>query len=196
MAISRPRTGPSGQEFTPEQFYFWRHDPGKGAVGSGVQQIKKGVSGGNEWKLQFEAHITSISDSSSPSWNENYDMGRADPKMFYSGMNRSISVNFTVVAANEDEHWHNHEVLLARLGRMTYPLYQDGVGYNGSHVYYQIGGLMKGFGIITSLNYDWDGAKPWKDNRPLFTDVSITIRVLADPSGKRPNIDKSAYFTS
>lgn len=193
--MARPRNGPIGEQFDPQLFYFHRHDPGKGAVGTGVQKIKKGQPGGNEWKLQFEAHITSISDSSSPSWNEYFDMGRADPKVFYAGMNRSISVNFTVVAMNEDEHWHNHEVLLARLGKMTYPLYQSGVGYNGVHVYYHIGALMRGFGIITSLNYDWDGANPWKDNRPLFTDVALTIRVLADPSGQRPNIEKSAYFT-
>lgn len=194
MALTRPRNGPQGNNLTPEVFYFHRHDPGKGPIGSGVGEIKKGKINNDEWKLQFEAHITDISDSSSPSWNETFDMGRADPKVFYGGMNRSVNVNFFVVAVNEDEHYHNHEVLLARLGRLTYPLYQTGVGYNAPHVYYQIGRLMKGFGIITSLNYSWDSETPWLENRPLITNVALTIRVLADPTGKRPDVDKSWYF--
>lgn len=191
--MPRPRNGPPDQQFTPELFYFWRHDPGKGRIG-GTGQIKKDNITADEWKLQFEAHITDISDASSPSWNEYFDMGRADPKVMYAGMNRSISVNFTVVALNEDEHYHNHEVLLARLGRLTYPLYEDNIGFNGPHVLYQIGRLMKGYGIITSLNYSWNNETPWVENRPLYTDVSLTIRVLGDPIGRRPHIDKSAYF--
>lgn len=192
-STSRPRTGPNGQDFRPELFYFHRHDPGKGPIGSSGE-IKKGKISSDEWKLQFEAHITSLSDSSSPSWNETFDAGRADPKVFYAGMNRSISVGFVVVATNEDEHWHNHEVLLARLGRLTYPLYQDTIGYNAPHVFYQIGRLMKGYGIITSLNFDWRPESPWIENRPILTDVSLTIRVLADGAGKRPHVDKSSYF--
>ena len=192
--MPRPRNGSPESSFKSDMFYFWRHDPGKGAFGSSAQEIKKGRPGGDEWKLQFEAHITSISDSSSPTWNESFDMGRADPKVFYGGMNRSLTVNFVVVAMNEDEHWHNHEVLLARLGKLTYPIYENKIGYNGVHVYYQIGRLLKGFGVITSLNYDWDQDTPWLENRPLLTTVSLGIKVLADPSGQRPNIEKSAYF--
>ena len=45
-ATNRPRT-----EFKPELFYFWRHDPGTGALSQ------------QEWKLQFEAHITSLNDT-------------------------------------------------------------------------------------------------------------------------------------
>lgn len=195
MALTRPRNGPAGESLTPETFYFWRHDPGKGARGPNTPPtIKKGRPGGDEWKLQFEAHITDISDSSSPQWNDNYDMGRADPKVFYGGMSRSININFFVVAVNEDEHWHNHEVLLARLGKMTYPIYQSGVGFNGTHVYYQIGKLIKGYGVITSLNYSWDSDTPWADNRPLITNVAITIKHLADSIGQRPDADKARYF--
>lgn len=95
--MPRPRS-----DFPKEQFYFWRYDPGVGALKD------------TEWKLQFEAHITSLNDSSNPSYNEFFDMGRADPKVFYAGANRQVNVSFFVVGMNETEHKHNHDFLLAR----------------------------------------------------------------------------------
>jgi hypothetical protein len=174
--MPRPRS-----DFKKEMFYFWRHDPGVGALKE------------QEWKLNFEAHITSINDSSSPSYNEYFDMGRADPKVFYGGANRQINLSFFVVALDDREHEHNHDFLLARLGRMTYPIYKTGSGYNSPHVLFQIGKLHKGYGVITSLTYDWKPESPWKDLRPLYTDVNMTIKVLANSLGRRPDAS-SRYF--
>lgn len=175
-AITRPRT-----ELKPELFYFHRHDPGVGALSA------------QGWKLEFEAHITSFNDTSSPSWNENYDMGRADPKVFYANTSRNVTIGFVVVALNADEHKNNHDVLLARLGRMTYPIYKQGLGYNGPHVLFQVGKVIKGYGVITNLSYDWQPDTPWVDGRPLYTDVNISIKVLANSQGKRPDAGER-YF--
>lgn len=174
--MPRPRN-----QFPKENFYFWRYDPGKGQLDE------------KEWKLKFEAHITSLNDSSNPSYSENFDMGRADPKVFYQSANRQINLGFFVVALNEEEHRNNHEFLLARLGRLTYPIYQNGQGYNSPHIYFQIGNLHKGYGIITSLTYDWKPEYPWVDMRPLYTDVNLTIKVLANSIGIRPDAS-SRYF--
>lgn len=174
--MPRPRT-----DFPKELFYFWRHDPGEGALKE------------DEWKLEFEAHITNINDTSSPSYNEYFDMGRADPKVFYGGASRNLSVSFFVVGLTDREHNNNHDFLLARLGRMTYPIYQDGLGYNSPHVLFQIGKLTKGYGVITNLTYNWEPDWPWKDGRPLYTDVNLSIKVLANSLGKRPDAS-SRYF--
>jgi len=178
-ATNRPRT-----EFKPELFYFWRHDPGTGALSQ------------QEWKLQFEAHITSLNDTSSPQWSEYYDMGRPDPKVMYESTSRNITVGFIVVALNKEEHENNHEVLLARLGRMTYPIFKSGLGYNGPHVLFQIGKLIKGYGVITNLSYDWQPDYPWVENRPLYTDVNLTIRMLANTRGQRPDAGKPYFITN
>lgn len=174
--MPRPRS-----DFPKELFYFHRHDPGTGPLSS------------NDWKLTFEAHIVSLSDSSNPSYNENFDMGRADPKVFYGGANRTFNVGFFVVATNREEHEHNHDFLLARLGRMTYPIYQAGLGYNSPHVLFQVGKLIKAYGVITSLNYDWKPEYPWVEQRPLYTDVNLSIKILANSQGKRPNAGER-YF--
>lgn len=175
--MGRPRNG----GFVKERFYFWRHDPGVGPLSQA------------EWKLNFEAHISSINDTSSPGWNEYFDMGRADPKVMYGNFNRSYSISFKVVATNKEEHEDNQNIL-AKLGRCTYPIYQTGNGFNGSHVLFQIGNLIKAYGVITNLTYDWNGDVPWILDVPVWTDVSISIKLLADPTGQRPNANKSRYF--
>ena len=168
---------PRNDKFTKDLFYFKRYDPGAGEV----------------YDIKFEAHITDISDSSNPNWSEYYNMGRGDPTLMYSGMNRSLNISFKVIALNKEEHINNHEVLLARLGKLTYPLYKSGLGYNGSHVFFKIGGLYEGFGVLTSVNYNWTNENVWIENRPIYTDVSVSIRVLADSQGKRPSTN-SRYF--
>lgn len=183
--MPRPRNGPPGSEFTKDLFYFYRHDPGVGPVDSS--------------NLKFEAHITSLQDSSSPQWNEYFDMGRADPKVMFGGVSRTINVSFVLIALTDDEHYDNHERLLAKLGKMTYPIYKGGYGFNAPHVKFQIGGIIKGYGVITSLTYDWQPEYPWKADsktqniRPLYTDVSLGIKVLANSVGERPDADKR-YF--
>lgn len=174
--MPRPRT-----DFPKEMFYFWRADPGTGLLKA------------EDWKLQFEAHITNINDTSSPSYGEFFDMGRADPKVLYSGASRNISVSFFVVALNDREHTENHDTKLARLGRMTYPIYQQGNGYNSPHVLFQIGKLIKGYGVLTNVTYNWEPDWPWKDGRPLYTDVNLSIKMLANSIGKRPDAG-SRYF--
>ena len=171
---------PRNDKLTKELFYFWRHDPGVGPLKE------------QDWKLKFEAHITNIHHSSSPSWTSNFDMGRADPKVFYQSVNETVSVNFLVVALNEQEHKDN-QVQLAKLGILTRPIYKAGQGYNGVHVFYSIGSVGKGYGVIQNLDYDWNSDSPWKLDRPIYTDVSLTIMKLADGDGKRPSV-QSKYF--
>ena len=177
---------PRNDKFSPESFYFHRADPGRGLYPESDKDSES-------WKIQFEAHITSISDSSSPNWSENFDMGRADPTVMYTSMNRTLNVGFQVLALDKDEQERNHEYKLARLGKMTYPIYSPGRGYNAPHVYFQIGGLYKGYGCLTTVNYDWTGENVWIDGRPILTDVSVSIRVLGDSQGKRPSVN-SRYF--
>lgn len=173
--MARPRN----DNFVKEKFYFHRYDPGVGPV--------------SDWKIMFEAHITNISDSSSPNWSENFDMGRADPTVFYSSMNRTLTVDFKVVAVNSEEQYDNHENKLAKLGKLTYPLYKSGNGYNAPHIYFQIGDLYKGYGILTSVNYSWNNESVWIEGRPIVTDASLSIRILGDSIGNRPSV-KARYF--
>lgn len=167
----RPRGG-----FTPDTFFFQPALPGEGL----------------KTKIFFEAHITSLTDASSPDWSSHKDMGRADSTMMYSGVNRNISISFMVVSTGEREHRENYE-RLTKLGNMTYPIYKSGLGYNATHVFYQIGSHLSGYGIITSVDYAWNGETPWVNGRPVITEVGMGIKVLGDKTGKRPNYSNGNY---
>ena len=169
MANVRPRGG-------FQHFYFRPAIPGSGLTG----------------KISFPAHITSLSDSSSPGWSENQDMGRADPKVFYASFSRNVSISFIVVSIDSNEHTENFDKL-RKLGLLTYPIYSGGNGYNAPHVFFRVANLLQGYGYVTSFDMDWDADQRWIDDKPVTTNVSINIKVLGDGNGKRPEYNGGNY---
>jgi len=161
-------------------FQFQGYKPGSGADGP---------------TIEFPGYIVSLSDQYSPLWGEQQDIGRSDPKMIYQQFARDISLSFYVVAEKAADHEDN-ELQLAELAKLTYPIHQVTQGFNGMHVLYKIGKIQQGYGIITSLVYDWDGDVPWIQDKPIYTPVAINIRNLADVLGNRPDRAKSKIFNA
>lgn len=167
---------PGNGEIILSDFYFKQLIPGKGEV----------------LTVEFPAHISTVNDSSSPGWRDSYDMGRADPKMFYGNMSRDISLNFYIIALDSNELKDNKDKM-SKLGLMTYPVYSSGLGFNGSHTRINIGNLVNCYGVITSLTYNWDNETPWIDKQPIYCSVDMSIKVLANRIGIRPR-HNSLYF--
>jgi len=139
--------------------------------------------------LLFDCFLTSaISDDNSPQWSEHFDMGRADPKVMYTGHSRSLGFSFMTIATNKDEHDANY-TKLRKLALLTYPLRRPNQGYNAPFVYYEIAELLEGIGYITSLSLNWELEYPWDGDakRPVYTQVTISIRNLTDGLGNRPD---------
>ena len=161
----------------------------RGGLGGDLFYFKPALPGeGLKDKIVFEAHIVGLVDSSSPGWNEDFEMGRADPVMTYRNMSRSISLSFLVAAVTKAEHQENY-LKLRNLATLTYPIYERGKGYNAPHVFYGIGYHLRGYGIISSIDFNWDTQLPWVGSgtpRPLVTEVNMNIKVLGDDSGNRP----------
>lgn len=67
------------------------------------QRISAGSvgEGGDGGEILLMAYINSISDSSSPEWDERLDIGRADAKILYKSFSRTISLSFTVAVESE-----------------------------------------------------------------------------------------------
>lgn len=144
--------------------------------------------GGDGSTIRFRAHITSISDSNSASWNEEDDMGRADPKFMYGGWSRSMSVDFQVImaAADEEQLWID---AMNSLADMTKPVYRGTLGFNGVMTNIVIGNLYNVHGFIESVDYSIGGDTPWTGNgRPMYIEASISFRVV---QRKRPEYKNS-----
>lgn len=169
--MARPRGGFS-------HFFFKPALPGRGVTDTD--------------KISFYAHISSLNDDTSPSWEETYDMGRPDPKVLYRNFSRSINLSFIVVALNEDEHRNNY-VSMRRLALLTYPIFAPGYGYTAPHVLYRIGNLFQGYGYVTGVTHDWDDNTVWVQDRPIMTNVNMGIKVLGDGQGRRPDYANGQY---
>lgn len=169
--MARPRGG-------LKHFFFKPALPGRGVTDTD--------------KISFYAHITSVTDDSNPNWEESYDMGRPDPKMFYRSFSRSMNLSFIIIALDKDEQKLNYDNM-RRLSLLTYPMFSGGKGYTAPHVQYRIGDLFQGYGVITSIGYSWDDGTVWVDDKPILTPVTLAIKVLGDGSGNRPSYNDGKY---
>jgi len=84
------------------------------------QRISAG-SVSNGVTIVLMAYINTISDSSSPEWDERLDIGRADAKILYKSFSRTISLSFTVAVESEinPERDISENELDIRLGRAS-----------------------------------------------------------------------------
>lgn len=82
------------------------------------QRISAGKVGNGD-EISLMAYINSISDSSSPEWDERLDIGRADAKILYKSFSRTISLSFTVAVESEvnPRGELSEDALDVRLGR-------------------------------------------------------------------------------
>ena len=102
-------------------------------------------------------------------------------------------MNFLVLSYTSDEHKKNFDKL-HYLAMIAYPVKKQSQGFNAPHIYYEVGNLLSGIGIISSLDYSWDDNTPWIEEKPIITSVSLNIRVLGDREFYRPDADKSKHF--
>lgn len=141
--------------------------------------------------IKFIGYIDNLTTNSSPAWDAQMDMGRPDPKVLYSGYNKTIQLGFKTISEDATQHkdqetQDSNYYKLRKLGELTYPIIEMGKGFNGPHVVCRIAKVLSCYGYITSLDYSWDNESPWVDGRPVVTQVSIGIQVLTDVNGLRP----------
>jgi hypothetical protein len=144
--------------------------------------------------IKFRAYIISLNDSFNPSWDEQQDQGRADPKIRYQSFGREISISFKVVvhsAAERGKVWQK----LGNLAKLTFPVY-SGAGFGGKYVRVTVGDLYKNTPMyVTNVSYSWDSETPWEIQKghqlPLYTDVDISLGWIGQ---KRPNYNSAKIY--
>lgn len=121
--------------------------------------------------IVFRAALKNISDSSSPSWNSNKILGRADPVYLYGGFERSVSFDFDVFINSRDEFKAVYRKLNALMG-FTAPHY-DGAGYMQAPIMrLNIGHLFrKTPGFLSSLSYTFDNTTYTWETAKLDNDL-------------------------
>lgn len=147
--------------------------------------------------IKFRAFIESLSDTSTGNWNENKDMGRADPKFMYTSYSRDISVDFKVAVLGEGEKREIVESLNSLTG-LTRPIYNVNVGYNGVFCRMVIDEFIDEVGFITSVAVIVDENGDWDNGVPLVYGVNVNFRVVGEKriewDNKHGNYKSSRLF--
>lgn len=126
----------------------------------------------------FRAGINSISDNFSPEWQQEKEIGRADPKLLLSGFGRTISLDLQVAAGSETELIPMWDKLNTIAGWCA-PSYV-GNGYTGTFVELTLGDIYQQVPCyITTFSVDYDNETPWDitagQRLPKYASVTIEL---------------------
>ena len=134
----------------------------------------------------FNATLSDLNDSFTPSWNKEEYFGRSEGISKYLSTERTISTGFTIIAESRDDLKMIYEKL-DWLAKTTYPKYKENniaFGYEkapiirmriGDVIKYNSTGLA---GYLTSLNYSFDLDGGWEtetNGQKVLKKVDVTL---------------------
>ncbi len=146
--------------------------------------------------ISFPALLTSLSDSWSPSWNDQNFVGRQDTFKNFKGVTRSVSMGFKVVAwsGGASGMWAKLDSLIKATSVGT----PSGPYTKGPIVKLTVGGLFKNVTCVcTSLKIDTNPAEYTWDigtGHPMIADISIDFAMLTDNGGNLFNASANKYY--
>lgn len=150
--------------------------------------------------ITFPTLITQTQIRFGSTWDEFSEIGRADSKVMLSKVDKSIDLDFLVVATGYDGGVAYTHQKLEELSKVTAPRYANGFeGFQGEFVQLSFGGLYnKEYFYIESLNYSidnetttWDiGRGTGREALPILTKVNILLKFVGR---SMPSSDKN-YF--
>ncbi len=162
-------------------------------------------------KIYLRAFFSSLRESISPEWSQEKYFGRIEPVGTYLGTQRSVSINFAMVAFSRvgfTAMWRK----LNTMAKLLYPTYKNGVMVKSPVCRLRIGDLITDeagaglAGYISSpieLDYSnspweitaWTGNNPDLElgKAPQMALVSFTFQVIHE---RNPSIDENYNFDS
>jgi hypothetical protein len=143
--------------------------------------------------IYFTAFLDSVSDSMSPTWNAEFDQGRADARILYGSFARSVSISFRVAIFNKSQRSTVYDKL-EQLAKLTMPVYGNET-FIGTFCNVTVGSLYRSVPMyIDSISYDWDSESPWVLDSglqvPMYTSVTMNCNWIGD---KRPSQDAAVF---
>ena len=140
----------------------------------------------NNEAVHFRSYVTSITETTTPTWNTNKFFG--NPYNFYtfSSIERSVALNLSVVCLNSKELASNWSKLTF-LTKQAYPTFSSDGGRkyaNPPIVAFRLGDMYNNkTSYIDSLTYTVNDNSPWETDidgllLPKYIDVAITFKFI------------------
>lgn len=147
--------------------------------------------------VSFPALLTALSDSWSPSYNDQNFVGRQDTFKNFKGVTRNVSLGFKVVAWSDGSAagmWAK----LNELIKATAVGVPSGPYTKGPVVKLTVGGLFKNVSCVcTSLKIDTNPAEYTWDigtGHPMIADISMDFAMLVSNNGQLFNAATNNYY--
>ena len=181
--IQTPNTTGATNEFTPST----THDSYGATVGGIKDLVEFSLTVGTT-KFRFRSYINSISDSWSVDSEEGtrFSLSQVVKSKKYTGVNRSISVDFIIPVLSKADHSLIMDKLNV-LAKLPYGL--PGANDPNTRRFVNIknlviGKLISSKVVLTSLSYDIDNETPWDidEETPMVIQVSAAFQEIADLS--------------
>ena len=130
--------------------------------------------------VKFRAYIDSISDSFSPSFNNEQPVGSPFSAVRYQSIDRSVSVSFKVAVLVREDLIKTYQNLAAL---QDFAYFQTGGNrFTAKTVQVVIGNLYNFEGVIESVSYSWDSEMPWEieegNQLPLYCTADVDFKYL------------------
>jgi hypothetical protein len=135
----------------------------------------------------FRSYVTSISETSSPSWTTNKFFGNPFNFYTYDGIERGVSLTLSIICLNVDElasNWEKMEFVT----QQTYPTFSDSPGSKTFAippiVSFRLGDIYNNkISFIDSLSYTVPETSQWETNvsgllLPKYIDVNISFKFI------------------
>lgn len=158
---------------------------GENIVGTDFIPFNIGKRG--QTKIPFRATVTGITENVSPTWNSNKFLGNPFNFYTYSGIERSVSFNFTIFCLSPTELLNNWEKIQF-LTKLTYPSINTNNLVNPPIIQFKLGDVYHDKdGFIESLTYTVPDNSNWETDGkigylPKIIEVAIGIKFIETPS--------------
>ena len=171
------------EKFTIDEYGNLKN--GEETVGTDFIPFNIGKRG--QTKIPFRATVTGITENVSPTWNSNKFLGNPFNFYTYSGIERSVSFNFTIFCLSPTELLNNWEKIQF-LTKLTYPSINSNNLVNPPIIQFKLGDVYHDKdGFIESLTYTVPDNSNWETDGkigylPKIIAVAIGIKFIETPS--------------
>jgi hypothetical protein len=171
------------EKFTIDEYGNLKN--GEEVVGSDFIPFNIGKRG--QTKIPFRATVNGITENVSPTWNSNKFLGNPFNFYTYSGIERSVSFNFTIFCLSPTELLNNWEKIQF-LTKLTYPSINTNNLVNPPIIQFKLGDVYHDKdGFIESLTYTVPDNSNWETDGkigylPKIIQVAIGIKFIETPA--------------
>lgn len=148
------------------------------------------IEGEDRSILPFRGFLNTFNSPITSNWNTQNYVGRSEPVYTYLNSQRTLELSFSVPIFGVNEQYAAYQKINSLMSH-AYPFYDNNLP-QGTITKIRVGDLFKGFGVMTSVNFDIKENVPYSDRPgtkntllPQVIDMSVNFNVIHEKMPQR-----------